>query len=204
MGTRTSNNASDFQKAPQGMHLARCFKIVDCGTHINPKYGTKQRIGWLFFELPNSLMDADDKGERKPFVIGKRYTLSHSEMARLRADLESWYGKQFNTAELDKAGGFDLEKLIGRSAMINIIHSEDGKYANIKSINPMPDGIQCPEQVNNPFTFWVPDDFHRIGELSEKMASYIKESFEYIGEDKQIMETASPSQPPVFDDDIPF
>src|SRR3990167_9161025 len=123
MAVRTTNaGGGDFEKAPEGMHVARCYKIIDCGTHINPTFGKKQRLAWIMFELPKALMT---KGEYagKPFSIGKRYGLSHNEKATLRYDLESWYGKRFDTAKLDAAGGFDLEKLIGPPAMLNIVHS---------------------------------------------------------------------------------
>lgn len=199
MGTRTSN-ASEFIKAPEGMHIGRCFKIIDCGTHLDKKYGSKKRIGWLYFELPNALMPANDKGERYPFIVGKRYTLSHNDKAILRQDLESWYGRTFDTAELDKAGGFDLEKVMGRPALLNVMHND--KYVNIKTINPLPQELSCPDPINPPFVFWMPDDFdsERFSKLSEKMKEFIRESFEA----KQVDPAHVPNEPPAFDDDIPF
>ena len=202
MAIKTSNSGGDFQKCPEGMHVARCFKIIDCGTHVNPQFGKAQRKGWVFFELPNALMEANEKGDRYPFVVGKRYTLSHNEKAQLRMDLESWYGKTFNTVDLDKAGGFDLEKLVGRPAMINVVHSEDGKYANIKSINPMPNGMECPSQINESFIFSIDDVNNpaKLEKLSDKMKEFIMQAQEIAG--KPAMATANTA--PDFDDDIPF
>lgn len=200
MGTRTNNSAADFEKAPEGMHVARCFRVIDCGTHLDKKFGNKKRIGWVNFELPNALMQPNDKNHRAPFVVGKRYTLSHNEKALLRVDLESWYGRKFDTMELDKAGGFDLEKLIGRAAMINIVHND--KYVNIVSINPVPHGMDCPSPINEQFMFWMPEDFAtpRFDKLSDKMKEYIRESFE-----AQNVDPAQVMHPPAaFDDDIPF
>lgn len=203
MAVRTSNaGGGDFEKAPEGMHVARCFKVIDCGTHLNPTFGKRQRLAWVFFELPKALMT---KGEQagKPFIIGKRYGLSHHEKSILRGDLESWYGKRFDTAALDKAGGFDLEKVIGRPALVNIIHSEDGKYANIKAINPLPEGMECPAAVNQPFVFSLSEfNRERFDKLSEKMREFIAQSDEY-----QAMSKPEPQKEHAFSDmadDIPF
>ena len=179
MSIKTTNAGGDFEKAPEGMRVARCYKIVDCGTHMNPVFGKSQRLAWIYFELPTTLMTKGEQ-EGKPFIIGKRYGLSHNEKANLRIDLESWYGKRFDTNQLDKAGGFDLEKLIGRPALLNIIHSEDGKYANIKSINPLIDGQICPPPVNPPFVFALGEfSDTKFSKLSEKMQDFISKSKEY-------------------------
>ena len=179
MAIKTTNAGGDFEKAPEGMRVARCYRIVDCGTHLNPVFGKEQRLAWIYFELPTTMMS---KGEQtgKPFIIGKRYGLSHNEKATLRMDLESWYGKKFDTASLDKAGGFDLEKLIGRPALLNIVHSEDGKYANIKSINPLMEGQECPPAINATFVFSLADfNDTKFSKLSEKMQDFISQSKEY-------------------------
>ena len=144
MGVRTSNSAGDFEIAPAGMHVARCFRVIDCGTVNEAKWGKKKHLGWIFWELPNALQAERPGEDRRPHMVGKRYTLSHNEKANLRLDMESWFGKRFDTAVLDRAGGFALEKLIGRPALLNIVHSEDGRYANISSVNPLPAGMICP------------------------------------------------------------
>lgn len=180
MAVRTSNaGGGDFEKAPEGMHVARCFKIVDCGTHLNPTFAKKQRLAWVYFELPKALLTRGELAG-KPFVIGKRYGLSHNEKSTLRSDLESWYGKRFDTAALDSAGGFDLEKVLTRPAMLNIVHSEDGKYANIKALNPLPEGFECPPAINAPFVFSLSDfDRAAFASLSDKMQEFIMQSDEY-------------------------
>ena len=200
MAIKTSNaGGGDFEKAPEGMHIARCYKIVDCGTHLNPVFGKEQRLAWVYWELPKTLMKNGEHAG-KPFMIGKRYGLSHNEKSTLRSDLESWYGKRFDTKALDDAGGFDLEKLIGRPAMVNVIHSEDGKYANVKSVNPLPEGIECPPPLNDTFIFSIADfDRAKFSKLSEKMQGFIMES-------KEMREPAPQENRGVddMDDDIPF
>lgn len=201
MAIKTSNSGGDFKLAPEGMHVARCFKIIDCGTHLDEKFQKEKRIGWLFFELPNALMEANDDGKQAPFIIGKRYNLSHNEKAILRLDLENWYGKRFNTADLDKASGFDLERVVGRPALLNVVHSEDGKYANIASINPLAKGMECPAQVNESFVFSLEDvGTDKFTKLSEKMQAFIKECKE-LRPKKAAVKTVPAGGD--FDDDIP-
>src|SRR3972149_5784866 len=131
MGIRTTGGGGNFELAPVGMHLARCYRVIDCGTHPDRNYGKRKRPGYLFWELPNTHRAASDD----PIIIAKRYTLSHHPKAILRLDLESWYGQHFDDKRLDQGGGFDIEKVLGRPALLNVIHSDDGKFANIASVN---------------------------------------------------------------------
>ena len=186
MPIRTSSGGKKWELAPEGMHVARCYRVIDCGTHTDPTWGKAQPKVLVMFELPNKRREEDDK----PYVVGNRYTLSHHEKARLRKDLESWYGKRFDDRHLDKAGGFDLEKLLGRPAMLNIVHSEDGRYANIRAVNPLPDGTVCPDPINPPVSLSLdPEDFDAevFESLSEGLQEWIAESPEY----KQLSDTPS-------------
>jgi hypothetical protein len=46
----------------------------------------------------------------RPFAMFKNYTLSWSEKANLRLDLQSWRGKPFTQEEMRR---FDLETILG-------------------------------------------------------------------------------------------
>ena len=166
-----------------GMQRARCVAILDLGTHIDPKFPlddkgrpNKRHIVQIQWEL-DQLMEYE--GEKKPMMATKRYTLSAHAKSNLRKDLESWYGKKFKDDELESAGGFDLEKLLGRPALLNLSHSEDGKYANIETINPPIKGSEAAAQ-------FYPSRFFELGNpgadvwatLSEKTRKFIAESEE--------------------------
>lgn len=176
MAIRTTNNSSGFELCPPGVHVARCCRVIDCGTRVDPTFGKRRRQAWIFWELPKSL-----RGEKnEPHLVGKRYTLSHNEKANLRADLESWYGQHFDDKALDDAGGFDLEKLIGRPGLINVVHSQDGKYANVASIMPLPAGMECPPAITVEIVFgFEPYNPAVFEELSDGMKEYIKGSEEW-------------------------
>jgi hypothetical protein len=145
----------EFERCPAGMHLARCYSIVDLGTQKNEYMGEvkflhKIQISW-------EIHGTDDSGQPlrmndgRPYGVFKNYTHSWSEKANLRLDLQSWRGKPFSPEEMRK---FDLSKVLGQFCMLNIIErqSQNGKvYANINGVTPVPSVIKqagLPEGVN--------------------------------------------------------
>lgn len=73
----------------------------------------------------------------KPYLVGKRYTLSLNDKSILRKDLETWRTKPFT---LEQAAGFDLEVLVGVECGLLIIHKNGntpGKvWANVQAVMP--------------------------------------------------------------------
>lgn len=207
MAIRTEASGGDFELPPEGMKLARCFKVIDMGTHLDPLFGKEIHKARIYFELPKVLQKEGNEAG-KPFILNQSYNLSHHQKSNLRQALEGWYGKRFDTKKLNEAGGFDLVKLIGRPALLNIVHSEDGKYANIATINPLPEGMECPPPVYEPFVFEL-EDFNPVtfAKLSQKMQEYIKESGEYIKLHRPRSDARPSNGGTHFDDmedDIPF
>lgn len=142
----SDSGGGSFTPVPAGMHLARCYRIVDLGTQeVTYKGDTKfQHKVMLQFEVhgedDSGKPLVTDKGE--PMSISKNFTLSLGEKATLRADLEAWRGRAFTPEELQ---GFNIEKLLGVWAMLAISKEtgQDGKqYTNIKNINPVPKALK--------------------------------------------------------------
>lgn len=180
MPIRTTNNSGSLELCPEGMHVARCCRVIDCGTQESKKYGKRKRMAWIFWELPTVLRGTKTGEDATPHLVGKRYTLSHNPKAILRLDLESWYGRRFDDRQLDERGGFDLETLIGRPALLNVVHSEDGQYANIMSVNPLPKGMTCPAAVHQVTIFgFDPYEAAVFESLSQSMQEFIKGSDEW-------------------------
>jgi hypothetical protein len=105
------------------------------------KYLHKVMLGW-------EIHGSDEMGEPlkmkdgRPFAIFKNYTLSWSEKANLRLDLQSWRGRQFSQEEMRR---FDLKNVLGAWCMLNIIDrvGNDGKtYTNVNGITPVPSVIK--------------------------------------------------------------
>jgi hypothetical protein len=145
----------NFESTPPGSHLARCYRIVDLGTQKSEylgqvKYLHKIMLGWEIFaekEDGTPLMMRDGR----PFAIFKNYTMSWSDKATLRKDLQSWRGKPFSAEEMRR---FDLKTVLGVHCMLNVIErtGQDGKtYVNVDSITPVPAMIRkagLPDGVN--------------------------------------------------------
>ena len=98
------DTGGSIETTPTGVHLSRCYRIIDLGTQQTEymgetKHQHKVMLGW-------EIHGVDDNGapikmkDGRPFAIFKNYTLSWSEKARLRLDLQAWRGKPFTTEEL--------------------------------------------------------------------------------------------------------
>ena len=132
----TGGDSKAFAPAPAGLHQGVCVDVVDMGI-LEVTFGGKTkkqhkvRLVWQIDEMR-------DDGKR--FILQKRYTLSLHEKANLRKELESWRGRRFTDDELK---GFDLEKLIGVNAFINVVHAENqgNTYANVASLVPLKKGM---------------------------------------------------------------
>ena len=207
----SSSGGTDFQLAPAGNHLARCYRIVDMGSHQN-SYGNVLRkilISWeLHGEDENGLGLSTADG--KPLMISGNYTLSLSEKATLRALLEAWRNKPFS---LDELNGFDITALLDKWCMVTIVHEtskhNQKTYANVKAVAPVPQAIKkngLPDGINKIVSVSLePDAFDRslFDALSDGLKKKIMESPEYkkIGGGsvaKPAVDLAS------LDDDVPF
>lgn len=173
-------NEIEFELSPAGSHIAVCYRAIDLGTQkVEYKGQSKlQRKIMLSWELCDEFM-TKGKNEGLPFSIHKKYTLSSSDKATLRADLESWRGKPFSDEDF---GSFEIGKLLGIGCMIGIIHNENnGKtYANIKSIMRLPKGIVAKTPIN-PIIYFSLTDFKQdvYDCLSENLKATIALSPEY-------------------------
>jgi hypothetical protein len=196
----------DFKIAPAGLHMARLYSIIDLG-HQATEWAGETKIMHkvvLTWELHGN--DNDDQplqtDDKKPLIVSKRYTVSLGDQARLRQDLEAWSNKKMTPEDRKN---FDLKNLLGKFCMVNITHSEDGKYANISGISPVPSALRNaqPEGVNLTKIFWLQDykqdDYDALPKYyKEKIA----ESSEWRGQ--KAREANEPKSDDTNLDDIPF
>lgn len=210
---KASGGSSTFKPVPSGMHLARCYRIVDMGTQSTTWKGqTKQQQKvMLQFEVHSEDADGNpvvtDKGE--PMSISKNFTASLGENAILRQELENWRSRAFTADELK---GFQLKNVLGVWAMLSVVKEQgnDGnEYTNISSINPVSSQIKksgLPEGHNELKIFDLenPDMalFETFGnKIKEKIQSTPEWSKKILPAPKQTQINSS------FDDmdsDIPF
>lgn len=140
----------DFKIIEAGQFPARCYAVIDLGTHDTEYQGVakKRREVRFTFEFPTETDTFKEWEPPRPFSISRTFTYSLGEKSNLRPFLESWRGRKFTDEELK---GFDISKLLWVPLFVNVTHetSKKGKkFANIGSVMPLPKGMECPEQVN--------------------------------------------------------
>jgi hypothetical protein len=200
----TATGGGDFKKLPPGAHFAICNMIVDCG--LQPGYqGKAQHKIYVRWEVPDERVEWTTKtGEKREgaMTIGCFYTLSLSDRALLRRDLENWRGRAFTDDELQ---GFDVTSIAGKACQLQVTHAESGgrTYANVTGIMGL-NKIQrdLPVKLENPLLVYSitdhePDVFARLPEWLQKKISERLDRRETTVQHEQ----ASDFDP---DDDIPF
>jgi hypothetical protein len=89
--------------------------------------------------------------------------------------------------------------------LVNITHSEDGKYANISGISPVPSALRNaqPDGINSPLHFWLAEfDQAKYDALPKYYKEKITESSEWRGHKQR--EANEPKAKDTNLDDIPF
>lgn len=196
-----ANNGPTIQPCPSGVHIARCWRVIDLGTQKTDYKGQqKEQHKVMFsFEIPSerkTYVDRDGVEHDQPFNINKTYTLSSYEKATLRQHLESWNGGQFSNEDL-AAGAIQPKNFIGKACTVTIVHKVSEKnsntYAKLEGIGPMMKGVAEPNPENAPVYFELSADsfdqsvFDSLHEEMQKQIRAAPEFFEIFGSgDKQI------------------
>lgn len=175
-----------------GTYFAVCIGAVDLGeqetTYNNKTKYTNQLQ--IIFELPSELIEID--GEEQPRQLSRRFAVSLSTKSNLRKFIETWYGKKFTD---DAIREFDTRELLGKPAMLSVVLSEDGNYANIAGAAALPKGMEAPKAKSELIDFDVEEwDDEAFQKLPEWLQELIKKSTQYksdhLPEDEVSVEAA--------------
>lgn len=197
MSLIAKNEAGDYQLPEPGNSVGICYSIVDMG-YQETNWGDKQKVCFTW-ELPSQLMD-----DGRPMSISSTYTLSLNEEANMRKALESWRSQKFTDEEL---GGFDLKKVLGKPCMLNIVHSPDGKYANIANygvgVSPVPKEMRegIPPAQNE--LLWYDVDEHDQS-VFDKLPKWLQKKISERRKPDSVSPVQAAADSGDFDDDIPF
>lgn len=203
MGTVAKDNGgSDFKPVPAGTHAAVCTMVVDMGVQPSAKFKPRQKI-YLRWEIPAEQVtwkDADGVEHTGPAVVGKQYTLSLSEKAHLRADLESWRGRTFTEQELV---GFDVKNVLGAPCMLGVTHNKSGEktYANVSAVMGLPKGM--PKPIASGALIHYDIDAHNQA-VFEKLPGWLQTAIKDRVANESDSVPASNGTDKEFDDEIPF
>ena len=173
--TASDKGGGDFEITPEGVYTGRCYKMIDLGTQTTTgQYGTKEQhkvmVSWELIGKDDPKME-----DGRPFSVTQWYTVSLHEKAKLRADLEAWRGRKFTPEELE---GFDLATVLNAYCMIQVVHDQTGKYANVQSI--MAYKGEKPKPVNPNVVFDIDNpDMTVFDALSDNMKGKIMQAPEW-------------------------
>lgn len=182
MSLKATSSGKDFEPAPEGVHIGRCFGLVDLGTQKTTfkgqtKFQKKVLIQW---ELPLVKRVFDEGKGDEPVIVSNRYTNSIGPKSTLSKHLTAWSGKALSGQE-----EFDLTKIVGKPCQLQIIHREvDGQvFANIAAIMPLPNGMTCPAAINKPVVYDLDMGKNDVFKsLSERLQERISECAEWTGQ----------------------
>lgn len=205
------SNTKEFEQCPVGWSLGVCSRVIDLGTHWNEYKQKDQRKISIVFESQHLMKEGEFAGE--PFLLFGNFNYSmYQGKAHLCTFIENWLGKRFSSQE--EAEVFDLATLIGRKAFMNVVRSDDGKFTNIQTIGPVPDGMVAPEIKGKTILIdQVSLDSKEVEKLSDKMRERVMSAKEQTApHDTSHMAPAPMSENPgegltpedAFSDSIPF
>lgn len=179
-----AQTSGDYELAPVGVYRAVCTRLLNLGIQ-ETNYGDKHQIH-LAFEIDENMDDG------RPFLMMQNYTVSLNPKSRLRKDLEAWRGRAFTAEEL---GGFDLKTVLGKPLQISVVHSEDGKYANIGAMMPLGRGQQALAASGDLlYINSLPEDNASFELLSERMKDRVQSGLDRM---KKSMPSMSPHPDPM-------
>jgi hypothetical protein len=127
-----------FIPCPAGMQRAVLVDVAEEGT-VGTGYGPKEKTRLIF--------ESEHKNE-----AGYQYTVHQSfnntwggakKPSGIRMLIDTWRG-MIGTDEFYE--DFDLDSMIGKPAIVNVVHNPDSKgniWANIKGVNPMMAGMEA-------------------------------------------------------------
>ena len=210
-----ADSSGSFTPVPTGLHLARCYRIIDLGTQESEYMGVKKMLQKVMLQF--EVHSEDESGnptvtaKGEPLSISKNFTLSLGDKATLRNDLKTWRGRDFTSDELR---GFELKNVLGVWCTLSIIKAmgRDGtkEYTNISGIMPVSPQQRkagLPNGFNEPKLYSIDEHDQALFEtFSDNLRAKIMASPEYKMKTGNTSFAAPASQVAanIDDDDIPF
>lgn len=205
------NENAGFSKHPTGWTTGVCTRVIDVGTHWNDHKQKDQRKVMIALESSKLMPDGEFAGQ--PFLLFANFNYSMYQNAHLCKFIEDWNSRKFPNQ--DEADVFDLSTLIGKPAFMNVAHSDDGKFVNIMTIGPVPEGMTAPAIVGKTILIDQNNiDPKELEKLSDNMKTKVLSAKEQTEAGKNSQAPESPATgtgydernppPQDFDDDLEF
>lgn len=185
---KATSSGFDKELIPEKQHIARCFGLVDCGTHPRPDYKGKPKEPCqtiqIFFEFPKILKVYKEENGEQPATKSRRFNFVFGENSNLTKALKPWIG------DPEK---FNLPDIVGMPAQVKITHGPGSKdpsiiYDNIDTVTEVMEELidSVPPQITPSIVFNIDEhgfespEFEALGTKTyEWLQKYIMESLEY-------------------------
>lgn len=157
MATYSAKGGKEFAKVPAGTHMAVCTLVADVGLQPgSPKFPDPKVRIFLRFEIPSERITYEKDGveHEGPAVIYHNWNASMNPKATMRKHIESWRGSKFTDADAEQ---FDVRKLLGQTCLVQVVHTEDGQFANVANIMAPPKGTPK-VKAEGTLVYYGPDD----------------------------------------------
>lgn len=174
-----TSKASKSDPIPAGTYGARIYQIIHVGTITTTtgKYPGTANKAIITYELPTELKVFDEKKGEQPRVISQEYTLSFAEKASLRKVINACIPDAFKVDEEGFCDVFDIETLIGKTCLINVINSEPNKegtiYAKVETTTPLPKGMTVQPAINTQVIVNYEEKWNQ--DVFDKLPDFIKD-----------------------------
>lgn len=160
-----------------GTYLGICIGVIGLGeqeTQWQGKTRYVEKVRFLF-EIPEETIEMD--GEQKPRQLSVDFSVAKRATSRIRQFLSGWMGKMLSDEEY---ANLELYDLLGRNALLGVVRSEDGQYANISTATPLRKSETPQTAVSAPILFDADEWDDAVFEtLPDYLQERLKQSAQY-------------------------
>lgn len=158
----------------EGIHNARMIRFIELGTQ-ETEFGEKFKVSASYELVDTSAVFNEDNGEQN-FVVHKKYNRSLHKRSDLGKDIRAIVGKKF-----PEKGDFEMDSVLDLPCQVEIEHSEDGQYANVKRVLPPPLKGKVSKSENDVVSLYLDENFDEdvFDKLHDKVRETIEKSPEY-------------------------
>jgi hypothetical protein len=173
-GSSYDVNQSERVLPEEGMHNARVVRFIEQGTQ-ETEFGEKFKVQVSFELVDASHVFNEDKGEQN-FMVHRKYNKSLHKRSDMGKDIRAIFGKDF-----PEKGSIEMDEIADRPCQVEIVHSEDGQYANVVKVVGPPKTGKVAKSENEFISLYLDDNFDEdvFDSLHDSIREKIEESPEY-------------------------
>ncbi len=179
---KSTGGGNNQALVPVGMFPARVAQVLDLGLQARKAWKGKDKPPviqlWVTYELVTEFMKDEDGNAilDKPRWISEKMNLFSLDQENATSTKRI---KGIDpTGELDG----DWGRAVAMPCLVQVVHSKDGKYANIGGVSPEMNGMVTPALINDAKTFDMDaPDMEVFNALPDFLQGMMKENLEFKG-----------------------